>query len=67
MDDENDVDGYNYRTKRCCFRKQLKLKALVGLRSLVRTCDWQVLFLKHGGIIHFSGKSESSREETKPV
>ena len=28
MQNENEVDGYNYRTKRVCFRKQLKLKAL---------------------------------------
>ena len=26
------MDGYNFRTKRCCFRKQLKLKAL-GLQG----------------------------------
>jgi len=25
---ENDVDGYKFRTKRCFLRKQLKLKAL---------------------------------------
>ena len=34
MQSENDVDGYNYRTKRVCFRKQLKLKALAGLQTI---------------------------------
>ena len=27
MQNENDVEGYNYRTKRAWFRKQLKPKA----------------------------------------
>ena len=30
MTDENDVEGYNYRTKRVCPRKQLKPKSLGG-------------------------------------
>ena len=37
MHDENDVDGYNYRTKRCFLRKQLKPKPLFGLKLLAAT------------------------------
>jgi len=32
--DENEVDGYSYRTKRVFLRKQLKPKALGGPKSI---------------------------------